>query len=166
MRSSRAKLLLSAGAVLLLLPTLAACAAAPPPAPKPPAVPPPAPVAAAQLIRVHTPVANGLAKNPLHVTGEAHGSWYSDATFTLVLYDYAGRELTRGYAQAQGESTTDEFVPFEADLDFTPGDAQRGTLVLEKATKAGCQAAALRLPVRLPGSPSRAHPTPVAKRAL
>jgi len=166
MRSSRAKLLSSTRALLLWL--AAACAAAPPPAPKPAPPPPPAPaVDETHFVRVHTPVANALAKSPLHITGEARGSWYSDASFPLVLYDYAGRELTRGYAQAQGEATGDGFVPFEAELDFACGDAQRGTLVLHRASKAAAPdgADALRVPVRLPGSPSRAQAAPGAKRA-
>ena len=164
MRSSRTQLLF---AMCALLVPIAACVTSAAPTPKH-AAPPPAPrVDASQMVRVRTPVANGLANSPLHVTGEAHGSWYTDESFTLVLYDYAGRELTRGYAQAQGGPTTDAFVPFEADLDFAPGDAQRGTLVFEKAGKGSSAAGAdaLRVPVRLPGSPSAMHPVSRAKRA-
>jgi hypothetical protein len=103
------------------------------------------------LIRVRTPEPGALAKSPLRVTGEARGTWYFEATFPVTLYDEQRRPLVQGYATAQGEWMTEDFVPFVSDLVFAAGDAQEGTLVLDKANPAGSLEGAdqLLVPVRL-----------------
>jgi hypothetical protein len=103
------------------------------------------------LIRVHSPAPGALARSPLRVTGEARGTWYFEATFPITLYDEQRRPLVQSYATAQGEWMTEDFVPFVADLVFAAGDAQEGTLVIEKANPAGSIEGAdqVAIPVRL-----------------
>lgn len=116
-----------------------------------PSAPASAPAAnQSDLIRVHVPALDGLARSPLRVTGEARGTWYFEATFPVALLDARGNELARSYAQAHGEWMTESFVPFEAELRFAPPATSTGTLVLEKANASGLpeHADELRLPVR------------------
>jgi hypothetical protein len=103
------------------------------------------------LIRVRSPKPNALVRSPLHITGEARGSWYFEATFPVAIFDGQRVELARHYATAQGEWMTDDFVPFEADLVFSTGGAREGTLVLYKANPSGGldQEDQLLVPVRL-----------------
>lgn len=144
------------GACTLIAALLYACAEPQPPAsvvrPREEIEPTPQPPAdKSQLIRVHSPKPGALVRSPLHITGEARGVWYFEATFPVSLFDPQRRELARHYATAQGEWMTDDFVPFEADLVFSAGDAREGTLVLYKSNPAGAldQEDQLLVPVRL-----------------
>lgn len=126
----------------------------PSPEPQPATVgesPAPAPAAEQEAaIRVAAPVADVVASSPLVVTGEARGSWFFEATFPVTLLDADGKPVVRGYAQAQGEWMTEEFVPFKAELAFTAPASAGGTLLIEKANASGLpeHAAEVRIPVR------------------
>jgi hypothetical protein len=113
----------------------------------------PAPAPAAQHegeIRVAAPLAEAVVSSPLVVSGEARGSWYFEANFPVTLLDADGKPVVRGYAQAQGEWMTEEFVPFKAELAFTAPAGASGTLLIEKANASGLpeHAAELRIPIR------------------
>lgn len=102
------------------------------------------------LIRVSTPAAGGTVTSPIRVTGEARGTWYFEGSFPVRLLDAGGRELAVVPARALGEWMTEEFVPFEAVLEFDPpAPGTRGTLVLEKDNPSGLpeHAGEVRLPV-------------------
>jgi hypothetical protein len=108
-----------------------------------------------EAMRVSAPRRDAIALSPLVVTGEARGTWYFEATFPLALLDAQGNTLANGYAQAEGEWMTEDFVPFRAELTFTaPAAATEtaGTLVLQKANPSDLpeHAAEVRVPVRLP----------------
>jgi len=133
-----------------------ACGGAPKPSPEPqPATVGEAPATepAAQdeaLIRVAAPAADAVVTSPLVVTGEARGKWYFEANFPVTLLDAHGAPVVRGYATAQGEWMTEEFVPFKAELAFTAPASASGTLLIEKANASGLpeHAAEVRIPVR------------------
>lgn len=89
------------------------------------------------LIRITSPRPNETVKSPLQITGEARGNWYFEATFPIYLTDWDGRIIAEGYATADGEWMTTEFVPFKATLtynyaDIEGGYSNRGTLILRK----------------------------------
>lgn len=72
--------------------------------------------------------------SPMTITGEARGSWYFEATFPVVLTNWDGLIIAEGYATADGDWMTEEFVPFSATLEFeTPDYGERGFLILQKA---------------------------------
>ena len=50
----------------------------------------------------------------------------------MVLQDGRGAVLARGFARAEGEWMTSDFVPFSAVLDFKPPSRGNGHLVLYK----------------------------------
>ncbi|MCI0619554.1 hypothetical protein L0Y40_00765 [Candidatus Wolfebacteria bacterium] len=104
-----------------------------------------------QLIRVDEPEPNHVIISPLSIRGEARGTWYFEATFPVVLVDWDGRIIAEGYAEAQDEWMTEEFVPFTAMLTFTkPFYGERGALILKKDNPSGLPEhdAALEIPIR------------------
>lgn len=92
------------------------------------------------LIRVTTPQPFESISSPMQVSGEARGYWFFEATFPLVVVDWDGRIIGQGYATAQDEWMTEEFVPFTGEVTFTlPGDTpyRRGALIFQKDNPSG-----------------------------
>lgn len=84
-------------------------------------------------IKVTYPAPNEVVQSPLRVRGEATGRWYFEADFPVMLLDENRNVLARSPATAQGDWMTEDFVPFEAVLEFEkPQNSTRGILVLEK----------------------------------
>lgn len=71
---------------------------------------------------------------PLGLIGKARGNWYFEASFPIEILDRHANILASGYATAQGEWMTTEFVPFKAEIKFTkiPADNSFGKIVLKK----------------------------------
>lgn len=95
-------------------------------------------------IVINQPLPGAQISHPLHVYGEARGSWYFEATFPVVLVDWDGRIIAESYAEAGGSWMTEESVPFEAILEFKspykegdPDFMRRGVLILRKANPSG-----------------------------
>ena len=87
----------------------------------------------ADLIRLASPNPYQVVESPLEVSGRARGVWFFEASFPLVLVDWDGRIIAEGYASAEGEWMTEEFVPFRGTIEFeTPEYGERGTLILQK----------------------------------
>ncbi len=89
------------------------------------------------LIMIASPRPNETVSSPLEISGEARGTWYFEAEFTVRLYDSAGNEIALGIARAEGDWMTEEFVPFNATLTFSEVASGKGTLVLEKSNPSG-----------------------------
>lgn len=104
------------------------------------------------LIRVSAPEPNSAVKSPLAIRGEARGNWFFEASFPMRLVDEEGTLLGSGIAKTKDEWMTEEFVPFEAKLEFEKpaADVAGGMLILEKNNPSGFVAVAdeLRIPVR------------------
>src|SRR3989338_698665 len=92
----------------------------------------------ADLIRLDAPQPGAVITSPLTVRGEARGTWFFEASFPLVLVDWDGKIIAEGYAQAQSDWMTEEFVPFEGTLTFTtPSYGERGALIAKKDNPSG-----------------------------
>ena len=90
------------------------------------------------LIRIDFPRPNGSVASPITIKGQARGYWFFEATFPIVLTDWDGLIIAEGYATAEGEWMTEDFVPFTAGLVFvTPEYSNRGTLILKKDNPSG-----------------------------
>jgi hypothetical protein len=87
-------------------------------------------------IRVSSPSVNEIVTSPMKISGEAKG-WYSESSFIIKLLDDKGVVLAEGSAKSKGDGTKDEYVPFEADLEFDPKEAKNGNLVFEKSNPSG-----------------------------
>ena len=89
-------------------------------------------------IEVTTPQPEGLVESPLRIEGRARGSWYFEGTFPVVLTDWDGLIIAEGFAQAQGEWMTEDWVPFVATVEFDrPEYGERGSLILQKDNPSG-----------------------------
>jgi hypothetical protein len=87
------------------------------------------------LIRLDSPRPNDTIESPLVVKGQARGYWFFEADFPVVLVNWDGLIIATGIARAQDEWMTEEFVPFEATLDFTVDPnvySTRGALILQR----------------------------------
>ncbi len=89
-------------------------------------------VASHELIKVSQPQTMEAISSPLKVTGEARGYWYFEADFPIELYDSEGELIGTGIGSAQTDWMTEEFVPFESEMEFEMPETETGTLVLRK----------------------------------
>ncbi|OGZ18196.1 MAG: hypothetical protein A2V72_00025 [Candidatus Nealsonbacteria bacterium RBG_13_37_56] len=90
------------------------------------------------LIRLDYPRPNQEIESPLIVQGEARGYWFFEASFPIVLTDWDGLIIAQGIAQAKGEWMTEDFVQFEAVLEFEkPEYGNKGNLILRKDNPSG-----------------------------
>lgn len=92
------------------------------------------------LIVVDTPLPGSVISSPLVVKGRARGNWFFEASFPVVLTDWDGRIIAQGYAQAQGDWMTTQYVPFIATLSFVKPDTSvrtEGILILKKDNPSG-----------------------------
>jgi len=90
------------------------------------------------LIRLSTPRPNAIISSPLEIRGEARGTWFFEGDFPVSLTNWDGLIIAEGYATAQGEWMTEEFVPFEVILEFDqPELYPRGSLILQKDNPSG-----------------------------
>lgn len=113
------------------------------------------PAGAADMIRIASPQPGDIVVSPLHISGEARGTWYFEGSFPVMLVDWDGRIIADGVAQARGEWMTEEFVPFSATLTFVdPSNdepySQRGAVILQRDNPSGLpeNSAAAEIPVR------------------
>ncbi len=89
------------------------------------------------LIRLNDPRPNQKIESPLVIEGEARGTWFFEGDFPVVLTDWDGKIIAQGFATAQGEWMTENFVPFKATLDFESPDyigdfSKGGSLIFKK----------------------------------
>jgi hypothetical protein len=90
------------------------------------------------LIELDSPKPGASITSPLKVTGRARGTWFFEATFPVILTNWDGEIIAEGFATAEGEWMTENYVPFSADLHFRQPDyGKQGTLILKKANASG-----------------------------
>ncbi|OGF24845.1 hypothetical protein A2331_04860 [Candidatus Falkowbacteria bacterium RIFOXYB2_FULL_34_18] len=90
------------------------------------------------LIRLDSPVPNEEISSPLVITGEARGTWFFEASFPVVLTGQNGLIIAEGFATAESEWMTEDFVRFRAELEFVkPENENNGSLILKKDNPSG-----------------------------
>jgi len=85
------------------------------------------------LIQVESPEPNTAVTSPLKIRGKARGTWFFEGDFPVRLFDSEANELAVAIATAQGEWMTEEWVDFEASMEFEAPDQGNGELVFEKS---------------------------------
>jgi len=102
------------------------------------------------LIRVSQPRPNDLIQSPLAIKGEAQGYWFFEASFPVILIDANGNEVGFGITEALSDWMTEDFVPFEVEIEFEKPATSKGNLILEKDNPSGLPENddSLRIPVR------------------
>ena len=90
------------------------------------------------LIRSGFPRPNQEIESPLVVNGEARGTWFFEGDFPIILTDWDGKIIAEGYATAQGDWMTEDFVQFSGNLDFEkPEYNNKGILIFQKDNPSG-----------------------------
>lgn len=79
-------------------------------------------------ILISSPKVNKKIKSPLKVEGMARGSWFFEAQFNTELLDAQQNKLGEAILTARSDWMTEEFVPFEGELTFSPPSIFLGTL--------------------------------------
>lgn len=105
------------------------------------------------LIVLESPESHELIESPVELRGMARGMWYFEASFPVVVVDWDGKIIGEGYATAEDDWMTEEFVPFAATVTYeVPPDVpyRRGALILKKDNPSGLPEHddALEIPVR------------------
>lgn len=102
------------------------------------------------LIRISSPRPNELIESPLEIKGEARGYWFFEASFPVKLKDENDTEIGMGIAQALSDWMTEDFVPFETQIEFQKPATNKGLLILKKDNPSGLPEYddELRVPVR------------------
>lgn len=90
-------------------------------------------------ILVSLPQKGGKINSPLKIEGEARGTWYFEAIFTAELFDGEGNLLGRAILQAKEDWMTENFVPFQGELSFSPPKTKSGTLKFLSANPSGLE---------------------------
>lgn len=87
---------------------------------------------------------NQVIKSPLTIEGKARGAWFFEASFPIALVDEFNNHLAVGIAQAQGDPATGEvnwmtedFVNFEAKIEFVAKEDIKGFLIFRKDNPSG-----------------------------
>lgn len=88
-------------------------------------------------IRVTSVSGNQEVSSPVVIQGQARGNWFFEEKFLVQVTDEAGKVLGRTNAQAKGDVTPEEFIPFIATVDFPTPSGVTGYIVLQKMTALG-----------------------------
>ena len=91
---------------------------------------------AATNVKVSNPLTGSIVKSPLKISGTAQ-NWYFEGTFPVRIEDDKGKVLVSGQAHATEEWTKGGWIPFVADLEFNPGTAEKGKIILENDNPSG-----------------------------
>ncbi len=91
------------------------------------------------LIKVSSPLPQSTITSPLTITGEARGMWYFEASFPIVVVNWDGLIIGEGFATANGDWMTEEYVPFTATITFDADTSvsPRGSIILQKSNASG-----------------------------
>jgi len=88
-------------------------------------------------ITIDSPQPEDTIISPLAIKGEAFGGWYFEENFPIILKDLDGNTIAQATAVAQDVWMADDFVPFEANLEFDAGTTTQGRLIFKKDNPSG-----------------------------
>lgn len=89
------------------------------------------------LIQVLEPQSNQEISTPVVIKGQARGNWFFEASFPVEVLDDSQSAIGTGIAKSTGDWMTEDFVPFEATIDFVRPLSKHGFLVLKKDNPSG-----------------------------
>lgn len=110
-----------------------------------------------QMIVVNQPQKNAEIASPLVVEGKARGTWFFEASFPISVYNSEDEKLATGIAQANGEWMTEDFVDFDAQIEFANPGTGTGYLLLQRDNPSGLPEndASLKIPVKFVPNPEK-----------
>jgi len=83
------------------------------------------------------PQALDTVENPIIIEGQARGSWFFEASFPVKLVDASGNILGTGLATTSADWTTDNFIPFRAELKYNATEDGSGRIILARDNPSG-----------------------------
>lgn len=96
------------------------------------------PITYNDLVILESPTQGQILTSPVQIKGKARGSWFFEATFPVQLVDFNGVVVTEGFATADGDWMTEDYVPFTVELVYDkPEFRELGNLILRKANASG-----------------------------
>jgi hypothetical protein len=100
--------------------------------------PPPADTDSNVSIIISSPTPGQTISSPLMISGRAKGEWFGvDGTFPITLLDANGQTISEATAAALDAWATDDFVDFNATLEFTATTSATGTIIFAKDNPSG-----------------------------
>ena len=102
------------------------------------------------LITSAFPRAGDIIKSPLIAIGQARGHWFFEASFPVYVLNDKNEIIGVGFATADDDWMTEQFVPFSAEVQFDAKGAKSGFVILKKDNPSGLPENddALRIPVK------------------
>ena len=88
-------------------------------------------------IIIESPRVNEVVGSPLVIKGEARGTWFFEGVFPVELLGKAGQTIKVVPATSSEPWMTEDFIPFEAVIEFDPTGQENGTLRLKKDNPSG-----------------------------
>jgi len=70
------------------------------------------------LITLYNVFPNQEIESPLVVRGKAKRTWFFEGDFPIILTNWDGLIIAEGYATAQSDWMTEDFVKFEGKIEF------------------------------------------------
>lgn len=86
---------------------------------------------------IYNIVPNQKINSPLLIKGQARGTWFFEASFPIKLLDQNYQEIITTIAHAKSDWMTEDFIDFEATLEFERPKTQRGFIVFQKDNPSG-----------------------------
>jgi flagellar basal body-associated protein FliL len=106
-------------------------------------------------LTLRNPQANEIVSSPINIEGEAVGSWYFEANFSVKLVDKeSGNIIAQSYVTAQDNWMTEDKVEFNSILEYETDEEIKALLILESANPSGLEENQMtyRIPVTLNAS--------------
>lgn len=89
------------------------------------------------LIKMEEPGNNAEVSSPLVIKGTAKGYWFFEAVAPVEVVDEEYNLLGKGSITATEEWMTEDFVPFEGELEYEKPATGEGYLILRRANASG-----------------------------
>ncbi len=102
-------------------------------------------------IMVETPSPGETVSSPVMVKGKALGTWFFEGVLPVSMEDPDGNLLSAAPARALDDWMTEDFVEFEAKLDFDPGNNETAVIIIKNDNPSGLpeNAKKFEIPVKL-----------------
>lgn len=102
-------------------------------------------------IIVENPTPGQTVSSPVMVKGKALGTWFFEGVLPVSMEDADGNLLSAAPARALDDWMTEDFVEFEAQLDFDPGNNETAVIIIKNDNPSGLpeNAKKFEIPVKL-----------------
>lgn len=93
--------------------------------------------ASVDLITVDLPFPGAVTGKTFSIKGKARGTWYFEASFPVEIVDMEGKTIASGPAHAQGDWMTNDFVPYNIDIQVAETFSGPAKVILKKDNPSG-----------------------------